>query len=334
MTNRSLDMILGQQGVKMRLLQFISKDSIPHALLFRGMEGTGRTTAAYAFIRSLFCESNCSTSKLCTTCHRVMTGIHPDVLWVEPEKKEIKIEQARKMQQTASMAPSSAYLRFIVIKPAETMNLEASNALLKTLEEPTPHTRFILITSHPDKLLPTIFSRCQHLSFQPLADNIIKEILEKDPDIPKNTARKDMDIAAHISAGNYLIARRWLLEDRTCSNNLLRLLETLVSVPHHQILKVSLELSQRKDQINEWFRIILLFFHDLALYLYPGTDKHLLVYESSVEKLARHLNKSIKSILILDGIMDIMKHEEYLERYINPQAALENCLFRLKERLR
>lgn len=142
----------------------------PSAVLLSGPEGVGKIQLAESLAASLLCTHSAAAetprARLpcgeCKSC-RLMRGLtHPDFLAVEPEEagKVIKVDQIRALTDFVYARPQIAQRRVVLLHPAEAMNLNASNALLKTLEEPSADTFLILVSSHPARLLPTIRSRC------------------------------------------------------------------------------------------------------------------------------------------------------------------------------
>ncbi|MFL6659350.1 MAG: DNA polymerase III subunit delta' [Massilia sp.] len=173
---------------------------MPHAILFHGAAGTGKSDFIEAFAQALLCENGrpdghaCGT---CVSCGWFVQGNHPDYRRVRPEaledeppegeegadsdtgkkakstktpSKDIKIEQIRALADFMNISTHRQGLRVVVLYPAEALNTPASNALLKTLEEPPPGTVFLLASNSLDRLLPTILSRCRKFAL-PMPDN-------------------------------------------------------------------------------------------------------------------------------------------------------------------
>lgn len=156
-----------------RLQQARQQARLPHALLFSGPRGVGKTQFALALAQSMLCPESDNEGRpcgVCRHCHLLHSGSHPDFQWVGPEADsksgEIKIEAIRKLTGGASLTAQSGGHKVVVIQPAHRMNKSAANSLLKTLEEPTKDTLIILLTDQPARLLPTIRSRCQQVLFQ------------------------------------------------------------------------------------------------------------------------------------------------------------------------
>ena len=162
---------------------------LPHALLFHGREGLGQFELALAFAQFVLCEKPLPDGRGCGRCPACTwfgQGSHPDFRLLQPDsmagddegeaageskKKsdQIRIEQVRDLQRFFAVGTHRAGLRVIVLHPADAMNVSTQNAVLKSLEEPPPGTLFMLVTSVPHRLLPTIRSRCRNIAM-PLPD--------------------------------------------------------------------------------------------------------------------------------------------------------------------
>lgn len=163
-----------QQAQWQQLQQARSHRRIPHALLFSGPEMTGKRRFAEAFAASLLCQSPAPQQRACgqcDACRLMRAGTHSDLGFLEPEEpgKALKIDAVREFIQSESLSSQRGGYKVRIIDPADAMNRAAANALLKTLEEPTPNSLMLLISSQPGRLPATIRSRCQSLNF-PLPD--------------------------------------------------------------------------------------------------------------------------------------------------------------------
>lgn len=143
---------------------------LPHALLFSGVVGMGKKQFAQTLAHSLLClnpNTEGSACQQCRSCYLRRAQSHPDLLMIEPEEigQAIKIDQIRAVIAFVNETPQQGGYRIIIIDPATAMNINAANALLKSLEEPTPNCLFILISDKSERLLPTIKSRCQEIQF-------------------------------------------------------------------------------------------------------------------------------------------------------------------------
>jgi len=201
--------LLGHTREITRLRQSAAGDRLAHAYAFVGPSGIGKRRFAFELAQCLLCDrrrdADLDACGECSSCLQVTARTHPDLLTVElPEgKSELPLKLFIGEKETRgkeglchdlSLKPMSSRRRVAIIDAAESMHEEASNALLKTLEEPPPNSILILISAGVDHLLPTILSRCQMLSFQPLAPAevsqlLIREGLATDPGEAAQVAR-------------------------------------------------------------------------------------------------------------------------------------------------
>ena len=188
----SLADVEGQHHALESIKGSLASQHIAHAWLFQGPEGVGKELAALGFAQALTCPEKPSVGcGTCSSCVRIQKRNHPDVTWLMPEdeqvsrglagrsdfdhtpSRDIRIEQIRKLQERLAFRALEAKHKVALIITAHAMNANAQNALLKTLEEPPRDTVLVLVSSAPDKLLPTIRSRCAKAQFGPLAGELI-----------------------------------------------------------------------------------------------------------------------------------------------------------------
>jgi DNA polymerase-3 subunit gamma/tau len=158
--------VVGQEHVTQTLLNALANDKISHAYLFCGPRGTGKTSTARNLAKAVNCLTNgkgepCNT---CTMCQAITEGRALDVIEVDAASNR-GIDEIRDLREKVNYAPNEAKYKVYIIDEVHMLTKEASNALLKTLEEPPPHVIFILATTEAHKLLPTILSRCQRFDF-------------------------------------------------------------------------------------------------------------------------------------------------------------------------
>ncbi len=163
--------LLPWQQTQWQLLQASrAQNRLPHALLLTGPQGLGKEIFARLFAQSLLCESpdnNTLPCGECRYCQLYQAGNHPDISLVMPleGKKAISVDQIRQLGQFVILKSQYSGYKVVIISPAETMNINASNSLLKTLEEPSAETLLLLVTHQPAQLPATIRSRCQEIRF-------------------------------------------------------------------------------------------------------------------------------------------------------------------------
>ncbi len=190
--------IVGHAWAVRALAHSLATDHIAHAYLFTGAHAIGKTTLARILAQALECTGKNRPCGQCPACLKIARDRHPDVQIIEGvpvgwkfdeksppppprvndiERRTIKIDQIRVLQHQIARAPFEGRWRVIILRRFEEANDEASNAFLKTLEEPPRHTRIILTARDPNTLLPTIVSRCQVLPLRPLARDQVESAL-------------------------------------------------------------------------------------------------------------------------------------------------------------
>ena len=183
------------------LLDLIStaaaRGTLPPSLIFAGPAGVGKRTTAIALAQLLNCrtpvargsEGAADACGVCPSCTRIARGVHADVLMVEPgDTGAIKVDQIRDAIERTAYRPFEGRRRVVILDQADTTLVEAQNALLKTLEEPPAASTFVLVTSRPDVLLPTVRSRCQRLRFGRLAPADVARVLVAKYSMPETAA--------------------------------------------------------------------------------------------------------------------------------------------------
>jgi DNA polymerase-3 subunit delta' len=156
------------QEYQQRLNRTRVQGRLPHALLISGQEGVGKRALAEQLAHSLLCEQPAADGQpcgQCAACGWLQAGTHPDLLWLMPEEagKAIKVDQVRALTGELCMTSHAGRYKVAIIQPADAMNRNAANSLLKTLEEPTDNTVLVLLAALPRRLPATIRSRCQQL---------------------------------------------------------------------------------------------------------------------------------------------------------------------------
>lgn len=184
MKNFSWKNIFGNAPRIEHLRKILSTKNFPHAVIFAGVEGIGKRKIAENCAAALLCENpnNGEACGICASCKILAAGTHPDFYIVEPEPSKtapnIKIGQIRDLQDEVALQPVHSICRVVIIDGAEFMNKAAANSLLKTLEEPTGQTVFILTTANRAGLLMTIRSRCGTVNFEKISADEIANALK------------------------------------------------------------------------------------------------------------------------------------------------------------
>jgi DNA polymerase-3 subunit delta' len=192
--------IIGQP-LAVSMLTRALEQGASHAYLFQGPPGTGKGEAALAFAAGLACpDGGCGG---CNTRRRVLEGLHPDVEIITPEGNFIRKEEITAINLHAVYRPYEARAKVYVLLEADSLNAEAANAFLKTLEEPPAHVHFILVSDHPERLPLTVVSRCQPVVFVPVAVPVLAADLIRSFGLEETEA----SLYARVAGGDIEYAR-------------------------------------------------------------------------------------------------------------------------------
>ncbi len=291
--------IIGQENA-IRILQgVLSKDRVPHAMLFAGEDGIGKKLTAINFIKALNCLEPISGDACdsCPSCVRIDKNIHTDVTIVadEEDSGQIKIATVRRLQESLSYKPFEGRWKVVIIDNAENLNPSAANAFLETLEEPSSMSILILVSSRPEMILKTIRSRCQRVIFSPLPVAEMERLLLKQN---KNLSEEELLLLCTLSGGRLgyamsedLLARRNSLFDKFLN---------ILGSPEKNLWS-------GRDEMSEWFDWCQLWLRDIAVFNVTGRDD-LLVNTDRIEDI-RDISKktSLKDIIKLSHKIDDIK---------------------------
>ena len=183
------DEIVGQEHVATTLKNAIGMERVAHAYLFAGPRGVGKTSTARILAKSLNCQKGPTVTPCgkCASCREISQGTNMDVVEIDGASNR-GIDEIRNLKENVKFSPMGGKFRIYIIDEVHMLTQEAFNALLKTLEEPPPHVKFIFATTRPHKVLPTIISRCQRFDFRKIS---IPDIVTKLEDVKK---REKLDL--------------------------------------------------------------------------------------------------------------------------------------------
>ncbi|MGP1528589.1 MAG: DNA polymerase III subunit gamma/tau [Campylobacter sp.] len=177
---RKFDELIGQETIFKSLCNALNSGRLGHAYLFSGLRGSGKTSTARIFAKSLVCSHGPTAlpCEMCENCAMANTSRHIDIIELDAASHR-KIDDIRELIEQSRYAPSVARFKVFIIDEVHMLTKEAFNALLKTLEEPPSYVKFILATTDPLKLPATVLSRTQHFHFKPIARGLITKHLAK-----------------------------------------------------------------------------------------------------------------------------------------------------------
>ena len=320
------DDLIDQKLPAQILTTLIDKGNVPHALLFSGIEGVGKKSAAEQLAMALNCEAKKKPCHTCRSCKKIIGATHPDIIVIKPSGKMIKISQIRELLHILSRKPYEAKKRVVILQDSDTINNEAGNALLKMLEEPPDNTCFILLTAHVKNMLATIISRCQTIRFNPISRRKIADHLMEKSDI---TAEK-ADLIAHLADGDLTKADHmaapgsrgsWLELRNFIVNGITDIIEKSTG----PCLLYAFRLFQKKDKINAVFHIMKTCFRDAIILKY---DPARIIFRDLEEPLAR-LSRMHTIETMLEKIDAVTEAERAVQSNANLRLTLEVLMIRM-----
>jgi DNA polymerase-3 subunit delta' len=322
------ELIIGQGQAVRFLKAALERGRVAHAYLFYGPHGVGKTMAAKVFATKVM-ERGCRGCGRCGGCNSILEEKHPDLLLVAPQGTELGIDQIRQLRKDIQPPPFSAPKRVIIIEKAHRMTREASNAFLKTLEEPEAHNIFILEAPEPGLLLPTILSRCQKIRFRPLGHEEITMILAA-----KGIAQEKAGALARLGNGSVKRAldllERGLLESRPS-----------IYLLHMEILKKGIgEIMLGLDPLiqklqsdgmapSEYLALLEYWYRDL-LVARSGLGSDMLMNHDFSSKL-KAISEETGIEESVEAILEIEQARQDLARDANPNILLQDLVWTLKE---
>lgn len=258
----------------------MEKGRISHAYLLQGERGTGKEAIALLIAKSLFCldKQGFEPCNVCNNCKRISSGNHPDVHWIEPEGLSITKDQVNHLQKEFSYSGMESNKKVYVIKGADTMTVNASNSLLKFLEEPSKQTTAMMLTENSGSIISTIRSRCQVIDLKPLNPiEFQKQLIAEG--MKENDAVLMSALTNSLNDAFEQVGDEWFAEARS---RVLQLIEMLSSKSENVYLFLhSHWLTHFKDrkQQDRGLDLLLLALRDV-LYYHIGNEKAMTVFKS------------------------------------------------------
>ena len=317
--------IIGHDQIKEHFQKAIEYNKVSHAYILTGEAGMGRKSLANAFALTLLCEKGKTEPCMeCHACKQVLSGSHPDLIYVSHEKPgTIGVDDIRKqINDTIMIRPYSSYYKIYIVDEAEKMTQQAQNALLKTLEEPPEYAVFFLLAENIYAFLPTIMSRCVLFNIKPVPAFKIKNYL-----LERKLVDEQADMVAEYAQGSIGKAIRFA-ESEEFSAMRQKVIETLSGIknaPYYVLTEAAKELAANiTDMIYLWQRDVL---------AYKITeDKNCIIEKDMTDRIVDEARNN--SYEALCGVPEfIMKTKKYLKQNVNSQFALEMLFINIKGEL-
>lgn len=332
--NMQWNNIVGHKQVITQLGLMQQEDRIPHAMLFCGTDGVGKSLVAEALAAAILCHAPVSNQACghCKACRALAAGTHPDFFQIQPESETkaapaIRIEAVRKLQEEIARIPLLSERRVVIMQEADKMNEAAANCLLKTIEEPSGQIVFILLTSRPSALLDTIISRCMRVEFGILQPEELVAILHQQG-IEEPLAGKLASIADGSVSKALAMQDEELLNLQTQAFDLASVAGTLGV---EQLLQLAKEMSNHsRERLIQWLGFLAMIYRDLLM-LYSGSGLPL-YNQSDIDRLSSLLNKYHQQEL-LQLLQLVQDYQKRLGSNVNTQLCLEGFLIRINNYL-
>ncbi len=321
--------ILGHEWAVQLLKEHVAQNRVRHAYLITGPRGTGRRTLGIRLAKALNCLNPPAAGEFCGSCSACLhleRMEHPDlsIVQAEPGSGTLKVDQVRELQRSLSLAPYQARYRVALLLHFEDANPNAANALLKTLEEPSPQVILILTAESAESLLPTIVSRCEVLRLGPLPVAVVCDALQTRWGIPAEEAR----LLAHLSEGRpgYALALHQEPERLEFRRSTLGDLERLLKSSRVERFAYADTLAKDREKIRQALPIWLSFWRDIFLRT-AGVETPItnLDQEDQIDNLAAQVDFSSarRAVTAIQRTLDLF------DRNVNHRLAVEVLLLDL-----
>ncbi|MCM8780313.1 MAG: DNA polymerase III subunit delta' [Candidatus Omnitrophica bacterium] len=317
--------IKGQVRPIQIIQDYIRQSRVAGGYLFLGPEAIGKRLAAYTFAKALNCQRDTVDScDSCPSCLKIDKHQHPDVRSIgegsisdteNPDTQDIKIDQIRQLQREINLKAYEARKKVFIIDNAHRLTPEASNALLKVLEEPPADSVIILISSQPKLLFKTIVSRCQVVKFYPINRIWLKELLKKDYGLSEEAAH----FLAYFSEGR--IGRAIRLKDTETLKQKNLVIDNFTLQDGSYIQEMA---KQNREQLRNQLNILASWFRDIYI-MKAGLAHSEIINIDRKQQLLRVMNRY--SFTDLDEILNLISDALfYIEQNINLRLLLSNLI--------
>ncbi len=326
----SFDQVLGQENAVRILQAALVHQRLAHAYLFVGPEGVGKSLTATNLAKAMNCLAPprpADSCERCPSCLKILSQNHADVISIGANGEVIKIDQIRQLQRRLSYRPLEGGRRACIIDPADQMNEAASNALLKTLEEPPAETYLFLITAKPHRLLPTILSRCQWVKFKSLALGHLIQLLKSGEDLNEAQAHFYASLSGGSAARALHLCRQKNFEKRL---EWLKIFSQVKDFPLEEILSRAEGMAKEEEEAGDGLELWKLWVRDLMVWKLRGPEgKEILMNRDLAQEAAQ--DASHYTFGQLEALFDLFSRiQKAIAMKANLQLALEAGLLEMK----
>lgn len=322
--------IIGHEQIIEHLQNAITMDKVSHAYILNGPDKAGKKMIAEAFAMTLQCEKKEKNPCLeCHSCKQAINHNQPDIIYVQHEKPNtVSVDDIRdQVNRDIDVKPYGSRYKIYIVDEAEKMNVQAQNALLKTIEEPPSYAIILLLTSNADAFLPTIRSRCVTLNLKVVPDKVIKKYLMEQRGVPDYQA----DVCVAFAQGN--VGKAIALASSEDFNELkasaVQLMKRIKDIELYELTEAVKQISEFKLQINDYFDIMMIWYRDILLYK-ATLDVNGLIFKDEVYDIKKQASKS--SYNGIETILDALEKAKLrLNANVNFDLVMELLLLTIKE---
>ncbi|WP_347861781.1 DNA polymerase III subunit delta' [Salimicrobium sp. PL1-032A] len=317
-----------QPLVAQMLMNSYKRDRMAHAYLFYGHRGTGKREAARLLAKTLFCRNvtDAEPCHECRECRRIDSGNHPDLHWVKPDGASIKKEQILTLQKEFTYTGLESDRKVYVIESADLMTVNASNRLLKFLEEPSRETTAVLLTENSESIIQTIRSRCQQLAFHPLNQEKMKHFLMEEG-VSKSNASILSALTNNGEEALEMLEGDWFANARKL---VIQLTEVLQSKPNEALLFVNHQWMPHfsdRDILQRGLDVLMLWFKDM-LHEHLGREESV-VFIQEKEKRERAMMRFSRT-QVTACMARIMEAKRHIHQNVHPTLVMEQLTLQLQ----
>ena len=328
--------VIGQEPIKEHLQNAVRSGHVSHAYMLQGEPESGKAMIADIFATALVCEEvheHPDTSPLpceqCRACHQAEGRNHPDIIYVQHEKPNvITVDEIRSyVTGDVSIKPYQSDRKIYIIPDAEKMNLQAQNALLKTLEEPPEYVVIILLCSNANAMLPTIMSRVVLLNTKPVSDALVKKYLLKNINMPAYR----VDLCVSFARGNIGKAKM-LAEDEEFDRireEAIHLMRNIGSMELPELVKEVKHIGEYHMPVEDYLDLLAVWYRDILLFKATCDPNHL-IFSEEIQYI-----KKVAAMVSYEGLEEIIisldKAKQRIRANVNFELTMELFLMTVRD---
>lgn len=310
------------------LKRAIAHGTLAHAYIFAGEGGIGKKTVALTLAAAVNCSapSDDGGCGRCPSCAKMRSLSHPDIHIISPDGDEIKIDQVRDVQAELALKPFEGKKKILIVDDADRMNVAAANAFLKTLEEPPGDSIIILVTAAPGSLLPTIHSRCQKISFNPLPRRVLADVLMK----KRGVGEDEAVFLAALARGSIGRALSMDVEaEKAERGEVLQLIAGAAGMSGGAIVAYAERWHKNREKFERFIEMGIEWLRDVLVYK-ETRDEGLVINKHFRDTIDRWARATPRERLLSD-IELFEASRSMIEHRVSEQLVAENLLFWLGE---